>query len=62
MKNKLWFWGAADKQDINVGIINFFDADARARSASDLIAAQKQQRTLAERGHLRQAGRRRRSA
>ena len=26
MKNKLWFWGAADKQDINVGIVNFFDA------------------------------------
>ena len=34
VKDKLWFWGSFDKQDINVGIINFFDADARARSAA----------------------------
>ena len=26
LKNKLWFWGAADNQDINVGVVNFFDA------------------------------------
>ena len=26
LKNKLWFWGAADKQDINAGVVNFFDA------------------------------------
>ena len=24
-KNRLWFWGAADRQDINVGVLNFFD-------------------------------------
>jgi hypothetical protein len=24
-QNKLWFWGAADKQDINAGVVNFFD-------------------------------------
>ena len=29
LKDKLWFWGAVDQQDINVGIINFFDASAR---------------------------------
>ena len=34
MKNKLWFWGAADKQDINVGILNFFDAEQGRRSAT----------------------------
>jgi hypothetical protein len=26
MRNRLWFWGAADRQDINAGILNFFDA------------------------------------
>ncbi len=40
VKNKLWFWGAADKQDINVGILNFFDASLGA-FCSDLVAAQK---------------------
>jgi hypothetical protein len=25
MRNRLWFWGAADRQDINAGILNFFD-------------------------------------
>jgi hypothetical protein len=25
LKNRLWFWGAWDRQDINVGILNFFD-------------------------------------
>ena len=24
-KNKLWFWAAADRQDINNGVLNFFD-------------------------------------
>ena len=28
VKNRLWFWGATDYQDINVGILNFFDPDA----------------------------------
>ena len=27
MKNRLWFWAAADKQDINAGVVNFFDAE-----------------------------------
>src|SRR5215213_532361 len=40
IKNKLWFWGAADKQDINVGITNFFDSTA-GQFCQDLIAAQK---------------------
>ena len=40
LKNKLWFWGAADKQDINAGVVNFFDASA-GQLCQDLIAAQK---------------------
>ena len=40
VKNKLWFWGAADKQDINVGILNFFEA-GRGTFCNDLITAQK---------------------
>jgi hypothetical protein len=40
MKNKLWFWVAADKQDINTGVLNFFDKAAGA-FCNDLIAAQK---------------------
>src|SRR5688572_19399441 len=40
VKNKLWFWGAADKQDINVGILNFFEA-GRGTFCGDLITAQK---------------------
>jgi carboxypeptidase family protein len=40
MKNKLWFWGAADKQDINVGIVNFFDS-SKGAFCNSLIAAQK---------------------
>ena len=40
MRNRLWCWGAAGKQDINVGILNFFDTDAGgecrpARGAED---------------------------
>jgi hypothetical protein len=40
-KNKLWFWAAADKQDINVGILNFFEAK-NGGFCGDLITAQKQ--------------------
>ena len=40
MKNKLWFWAAADKQDINAGVVNFFDAGAGGL-CNDLIAAQR---------------------
>jgi len=40
VKNKLWFWGAADKQDINTGVTNFFDAGA-GQFCQDLIAAQR---------------------
>jgi hypothetical protein len=40
VKNKLWFWGAADKQDINTGVTNFFDATA-GQFCQDLIAAQR---------------------
>ena len=25
-KDRLWYWGALDRQDINVGVTNFFDA------------------------------------
>ena len=40
MKNKLWFWAAADKQDINAGVVNFFDANG-GQLCQDLIAAQR---------------------
>ncbi|HET7698406.1 MAG TPA: carboxypeptidase regulatory-like domain-containing protein [Vicinamibacterales bacterium] len=40
VKNRLWFWGAADKQDINVGVTNFFDAGA-GQFCQQLIAAQR---------------------
>jgi hypothetical protein len=40
VRNKLWFWGAADHQDINVGVTNFFDANA-GEFCQQLIAAQK---------------------
>ena len=40
IKNKLWFWGAADNQDINVGVVNFFDAGA-GELCQALIAAQR---------------------
>src|SRR5436190_4169550 len=40
MKNRLWFWAAADRQDINVGITNFFDPSL-GTLCSDLVAAQK---------------------
>ena len=41
MRNRLWFWGAADKQDINVGVVNFFDASG-ASSASTRRGAEGQ--------------------
>src|SRR5829696_5644940 len=40
VKNRLWWWVAADHQDINVGVSNFFDANAGS-FCQDLIAAQK---------------------
>jgi hypothetical protein len=40
VRNKLWFWAAADKQDINAGVVNFFDASA-GQLCQDLIAAQR---------------------
>jgi len=39
-RNRLWFWGAADKQDINVGVVNFFDP-SKGAFCSQLVAAQK---------------------
>ena len=39
-KNRLWFWAAADKQDINVGVLNFFDA-SKGDLCTSLLAAQK---------------------
>src|SRR5262245_55011881 len=40
VKNKLWFWGAGDRQDINGGVLNFFDA-SKGDLCQSLIAAQK---------------------
>ena len=40
LKNKLWFWAGADNQDINVGIVNFFDKSLGS-FCGDLISAQK---------------------
>lgn len=34
IRNRLWFWGSADHQDINAGVLNFFDADAGELCAS----------------------------
>jgi hypothetical protein len=39
-KNRLWFWAAADRQDINAGVINFFDPNG-GDFCTTLIAAQK---------------------
>ena len=39
-KDRLWWWAAADAQDINVGITNFFDANLGS-FCNDLITAQK---------------------
>ena len=40
LKNRLWFWGAADNQDINAGVVNFFDAGG-GQLCQALIAAQR---------------------
>ena len=39
-KNRLWFWAAWDRQDINVGILNFFDG-TKGGLCEQLLAAQK---------------------
>jgi len=39
-KNRLWFWIAGDRQDINAGVLNFFDASA-GDFCQTLVAAQK---------------------
>jgi hypothetical protein len=41
LKNKLWFWAGVDRQDINVGIVNFFDPSLGS-FCQQLISAQKQ--------------------
>jgi hypothetical protein len=40
LKDRLWYWGSFDRQDINVGINNFFDA-SKGSFCSDLSAAQR---------------------
>jgi hypothetical protein len=40
VRNKLWFWVSADHQDINAGVVNFFDEAAGGRCA-DLASAQR---------------------
>ncbi len=52
LRDQLWFWGSADYQDINVGVVNFFDANKGAFCA-DLVAAQKARDALGG-DHLRQ--------
>ena len=39
-KNRLWFWVAGDRQDINVGVLNFFDG-TKGDLCNTLLAAQK---------------------
>jgi len=41
LKNRLWFWAGVDRQDINVGIVNFFD-QSLGTFCQQLINAQKQ--------------------
>ena len=41
MRNRLWFWGAADRQDVNVGVVNFFDP-SKGDFCSQLVTAQQQ--------------------
>jgi len=38
-RNRLWFWGAGDWQDINSGVVNFFDA-TKGPFCQQLIEAQ----------------------
>ena len=40
IKDRLWFWGSADYQDINIGVVNFFDVN-KGQFCADLVAAQK---------------------
>ena len=40
MRNRLWWWAAADKQDINSGVVNFFDPN-KGSYCQQLVAAQK---------------------
>jgi hypothetical protein len=39
-RNRLWWWAAGDWQDINSGVLNFFDG-TKGQFCQDLIAAQK---------------------
>jgi hypothetical protein len=39
-KDRLWYWGAADRQDINIGVVNFFDP-GKGPVCDDLVAAQR---------------------
>lgn len=34
IRNRLWFWGNADHQDINKGVLNYFDRDKGAECVS----------------------------
>jgi hypothetical protein len=45
LRNKLWFWVSADNQDINSGVLNFFDAGAGELCAS-LANAQRLNQSL----------------
>ena len=38
-KNRLWWWAAADRQDINAGVTNFFDG-TKGELCQSLLAAQ----------------------
>ena len=44
-KNRLWFWGATDKQDINIGTLNFFDP-TKGSFCQGLVDAQKSKSPL----------------
>ena len=39
-RNRLWFWAAGDWQDINTGVLNFFDG-TKGQFCQELITAQK---------------------
>jgi Carboxypeptidase regulatory-like domain len=40
VRDRLWFWGSADYQDINAGVVNFFDAN-KGQFCADLVSAQR---------------------
>ena len=44
-KNRLWWWVAGDRQDINAGVLNFFDPNQGAL-CNDLVNAQAAGQTL----------------